>query len=52
MALDAMNSLQAPFYYRYQLYSAVDRRVGGQGVVQFAAVADTRDQVRLHLPLK
>ena len=50
VALDAMSSMQAPFFYRYQLYSAVDRRVGGQGVVQLAAIADTRDQVCLNLP--
>ena len=41
-----MNSMQAPFYYRYLLLSAVDRRVGGQGVVQFAAIVNTMDKVR------
>ena len=46
VALDAMNSMQAPFYYRYLLLSAVDRRVGGQGVVQFSAIVNTMDKVR------
>ena len=49
MALDAMYGMQARFYYRYQLLSAVDRRAGGQGVVQFAAIVDTMDKVRLQL---
>ena len=46
VALDAMNSMQAPFFYRYHLLSAVDRRAGGQGVVQFATIANTVDKVR------
>eukprot|EP00892_Ulva_mutabilis_P005913 jgi/Ulvmu1/3694/UM017_0111.1 len=44
VALDAMSSMQAPFYNRYRLSSAVDRRVGGQGVVQFAGIASTLDR--------
>lgn len=40
-----MNSMQATFYKRYLLNSAVERRVGGQGVVQFAAIANTLDRV-------
>ena len=51
VALDAMNSMQARFHYRYHLLSAVDRRVGGQGVVQFAAIVDTMDKVRQQLTL-
>ena len=51
VALDAMNSMQALFYYRYQLLSTVERRVGGQGVVQFAAITNTMEKVRLKLAL-
>ena len=51
VALDAMNSMQATFFYRYKLYSAVDRRVGGQGVVQFAAIGDTMDKVRRQITI-
>ena len=46
VALDAMSSMEAPFYYRYRILSAVHRRVGGQGVVQFAAIFGNMDQVR------
>lgn len=46
MALDAMHNMQASFCHRYTLASAVDRRSGGQGVVQFADIAGTRDRVR------
>lgn len=45
MALDAMNNMQATFYNRYLLHTAVDRRVGGQGIVQFAGIANTLDRV-------
>lgn len=46
VALDAMHNMQAPFCGRYTLGSAIDRRSGGQGVVQFADIAGTRDRVR------
>ena len=46
LALDAMCSMKAPFYDRYHLLSAVERRVGGQGLVQFASVMNTREMVR------
>lgn len=45
VALDAMNSMQSTFCVRYKLYSAVYRRVGGQGVVQFAGIGGTYDKV-------
>eukprot|EP00892_Ulva_mutabilis_P005772 jgi/Ulvmu1/3567/UM167_0001.1 len=47
VALDAMNSMQAPFYHRYMMLSAVDRRVGGQGIVQFASIANTLDRAAI-----
>ena len=47
VALDAMFSMQAPFFGRYMLLSAVDRRSGGQGVVQFASIIHTPDRVWL-----
>eukprot|EP00892_Ulva_mutabilis_P005912 jgi/Ulvmu1/3693/UM017_0110.1 len=47
VALDAMNSMQAPFYNRYHLASAVDRRVGGQGIVQFASMSNTHDRAAI-----
>lgn len=41
-ALDAMCGMAEPFFGRYQLLSAVDRRVGGQGLVQFASIASSK----------
>ena len=46
VALDAMCIMQAPFHHRYQVSSGVHRRVGGQGVVQFAGIAGRHDRVR------
>lgn len=46
IALDAMHSMQAVFLHRYTLGSSVERRVGGQGLVQFASIAGTLDRVR------
>ena len=48
VALDGMCCMAAPFYGQYQLHSAVQRRVGGQGIVQFAAIMNTQDKVRAH----
>ena len=45
VALDAMCIMQAPFHHRYHLYSAVHRRVGGQGIVQFAGISGMHDRV-------
>ena len=45
MALDAMSNMQVMFCKRYQLNSAVERRVGGQGIVQFASISGTHDKV-------
>lgn len=42
-----MCDLQARFYGRYTLLSAVERRAGGQGVVQFARILGDQSQVRL-----
>eukprot|EP00892_Ulva_mutabilis_P005985 jgi/Ulvmu1/3759/UM175_0006.1 len=44
VALDALFGMQAPFYGRYLLLSAVDRRCGGQGLVQFANIIHTPDR--------
>ena len=46
MALDAMCIMQAPFHHRYHISSGVHRRVGGQGVVQFAGITGRHDRVR------
>ena len=51
VALDAMCSMQAPFYHRYELFSAVERRGGGQGMVQFAKILNTSEQVCIPLSL-
>lgn len=45
-ALDAMCAKKEVFYDRYYLLSAVERRVGGQGIVQFASIKNTQDKVR------
>lgn len=45
-ALDAMHNQQATFYGRYTIASSVERRAGGQGIVQFAAIAGSLDRVR------
>ena len=45
VALDAMFSMHAPFNHRYRLFSAVQRRIGGQGMVQFASIFHTQEQV-------
>lgn len=47
VALDAMCALQARFHGRYTLLSGVERRAGGQGVVQFANITGDQSQVRL-----
>ena len=48
-ALDGMQSMREPFCGRFLLGSAVDRRTGGQGVVQFADIAGTRDRACFQL---
>lgn len=45
VALDAMCDLQAPFHGRYIMMSSIDRRSGGQGIVQFANVSRQHLQV-------
>ena len=50
VALDAMCSMKEPFYSRYHLLSSVERRVGGQGLVQFASIVNTQDKVPVPLP--
>ena len=45
VALDGMCALETPFYYRYNILSAVDRRGGGQGLVQFASMTNTQTRV-------
>lgn len=37
-ALDALYDHNQPFFDRYHLLSGIERRVGGQGLVQFARV--------------
>ena len=51
MALDAMAGMRHLFYDRYHVMSSVERRAGGQGVVQFASIANTFDKVRVQLPV-
>lgn len=46
VALDAMCAMRAQFFLRYEILSAVDRRVGGQGLVQYACVPNQPDRVR------
>ena len=46
VALDAMHAMQSTFYGRYMLASSVERRAGGQGLVQFATISGTADKVR------
>ena len=50
VALDAVNGMQCTFCKRYQVYSAFYRRVGGQGVVQFASISATHERVRSMCP--
>jgi hypothetical protein len=45
-ALDALYDRKLPFFGKYHLFSAVERRVGGQGLVQFARIGNTADMVR------
>lgn len=45
-ALDALYDRKLPFFGRYHLLSAVERRVGGQGLVQFARIGHGTDLVR------
>jgi hypothetical protein len=45
-ALDALYERKLPFYARYKLFSAVERRVGGQGLVQFARIGNGNEMVR------
>eukprot|EP00892_Ulva_mutabilis_P007594 jgi/Ulvmu1/5206/UM216_0001.1 len=49
VALDAMYNMHAPFYNRYRIESSYNRRVGGQGVVQFASIAGTQDRAAIKL---
>ena len=49
VALDAMAGMRHLFYDRYHVMSSVERRAGGQGVVQFASIANTFDKARLLL---
>ena len=44
-----MCSMKEAFYHRYMLLSSVERRVGGQGLVQFASIVNTQDKVRSSL---
>ena len=44
-ALDALYDRKLPFFGRYNLFSAVERRVGGQGLVQFASIGTSTDMV-------
>lgn len=46
VALDALYNRKLPFFGRYHLFSAVERRTGGQGLVQFARIGNTTDTVR------
>lgn len=45
VALDATYAMHARFFNRYTVSSSVERRVGGQGLVQFGAIASTMDRV-------
>eukprot|EP00892_Ulva_mutabilis_P002686 jgi/Ulvmu1/12418/UM009_0068.1 len=47
VALDAMCSMQEPFYDRYIIRSSLQRRVGGQGLVQFASILNTEDKAAI-----
>eukprot|EP00892_Ulva_mutabilis_P002693 jgi/Ulvmu1/12424/UM009_0074.1 len=47
VALDAMCSMKEPFYHRYMLLSSVERRIGGQGLVQFASIVNTHDKAAI-----
>jgi hypothetical protein len=40
-ALDALHALQQPFIGQFLLLSSIERRSGGQGLVQFARLPDT-----------
>ena len=42
-----MRGMAEPFCNRYMLLSSLERRVGGQGVVQFASIINTHEKVRL-----
>lgn len=46
-ALDCMHAARAPFLARFHVLGAVERRSGGQGVVQFAAIAGSPKQFAL-----
>lgn len=50
-ALDTMCAVHAVFFHCYALLSAAERWVGGRGVVQFATIANTHEQARLHCHL-
>ena len=41
-----MCTMQQLFYNRYHILSAVDRRLGGQGLVQFAGIISSQHRVR------
>lgn len=45
VALDATYAMQARFFNQYTVASPMQRRVGGQGLVQFGVIANTIDQV-------
>lgn len=46
-ALDELAERQAHFMGRYLIGSNVERRSGGQGVVQFARIVNTPDEVAI-----
>ena len=46
VALDGLCALEELFYYRYRILSAVHRRAGGQGVVQFASITYSDQRAR------
>lgn len=55
-ALDELAEQGTPFMERYLIGSSVDRRSGGQGVVQFARIHNAPDQVAIkfytHVPVR
>eukprot|EP00892_Ulva_mutabilis_P005656 jgi/Ulvmu1/3462/UM016_0082.1 len=47
VALDALCAMETPFLFRYNILSAVDRRVGGQGLVQFATMTNSQQRAAI-----
>ena len=45
VALDGLCAMDALFYYRYWILTAVDRRASGHSLVQFAGMMNTQTQV-------